>query len=149
MKPCMRIFSVFPERILIRPRNTRLSLESETFKLVADLIKTVLRYSKASGMQTFGLTKECLRSDSPPYDIHRLDSPPLFPRDHSSRRDVRESAKEAKKGILDVRSMSDLRGILPGHLAQIEEEERDIYREHMVVVNGWSTFIYCPRGFCF
>ncbi|CCM03793.1 uncharacterized protein FIBRA_05941 [Fibroporia radiculosa] len=87
---------------------------------------------------------EFLRADSPLAELVRLDSPPLFPKD---RHPGRQSSSDVvlRECVSTLSSLSDLPSLIPEVDLREEDEEEELYREHMIVVDGWHAFT-CPSS---
>lgn len=82
-----------------------------------------------------------IRADSPTYEPLRYVSPPLFPREQNPG-GMRGSASTSGR-LQDIKDLSSI--------VQIAEdpdkgESVELYKEHMVVINGWSGYMRLYRA---
>lgn len=118
-------------------RNIRLGLGPDKLKAVADLVKTVSGSFLAEQKDFWPRAKQFVYANSPPYNVTRLDSPPLFPRDCHPGHEPAASVGEKDNSIRGAR---DILNLLPSKPLAVEDDrETDLYKEHMAIVNGWST----------
>ena len=75
------------------------------------------------------------------YGVPQLASPPLFPRG----RQPGSTLSTGSVGNLGLKEMKDLGSIvMPGRLDS--EDNSDIYKDHMTMVDGWGVcMLYIPR----
>ncbi|KAJ7739636.1 hypothetical protein DFH07DRAFT_839946 [Mycena maculata] len=80
----------------------------------------------------------CARPDSPPVPSRVPEPPfiPIFPRRHRAGNGIREH----DTGLTDIISLPAV--ILPP--AKVEELEPDLYKQNMVIVNGWHAYKSSP-----
>lgn len=111
----------------------RFGMDYETHISVKQVIETQPGISRVpKSYSTVDLAGHFLRSDSPPLEIPRLDSPPIFPR--HERPGATRSRLSASHDSNTRDTLSSLKPV------KIEEEDIDMYKQHMMVVDGWRTY---------
>lgn len=78
-----------------------------------------------------------MRCDSPPIHFTPLDSPPLFPRDRRPGHRPSSNVDTASYGIGGVRDLSQVLSRV-----DVDEKEDELYKQHMVIVNGWGRVYF-------
>lgn len=125
-------------------RGRKLVIESDGLASLRSYFQQTLPQGRASSHKTTdnAYVASFLTGDgtaSPTYDSPRYASPPLFPRDRNPGGSRFGSANEAggPHGIQELGSLV--------HAAEDPDrgEAADLYKEHMVVVDGWSE---CMRN---
>ena len=104
-------------------------------KDIAALFKSVafLSSREPASSDVHEEAKAFLRADSPPIELPRMASPPLFPRDRQPGYNASSRTSLAGHGLGDL---ADLPAIVPT-AAPGDETEEELYKQHMVVVDGW------------
>ncbi|KZT30993.1 hypothetical protein NEOLEDRAFT_1238155 [Neolentinus lepideus HHB14362 ss-1] len=88
---------------------------------------------------------EFLRTSSPPPALHLEEEfVPLFPRSRHPKAGP-SSKDDQKTTSLGLGSMVDLPAMIP-RVEVIEEEERDLFKQHMKVIDGWNAYVHSPSS---
>ncbi|PCH39205.1 hypothetical protein WOLCODRAFT_167851 [Wolfiporia cocos MD-104 SS10] len=82
--------------------------------------------------------QDFLRSESPPITFTHLDTPPIFARDQNPGYKKDRCSVNATGRIFGIEDTSDLPSLVPK--AQISDDEEELYKQHMVVVDGWHAY---------
>lgn len=114
-------------------RGVRYSIDKEIYDSVTHLVNQIAGATRATeDMVIDGNTRPSrafLRDDSPPFgELQERMSPPIFPVNVSRQLQITGPGKPP-----DIRSL--------GFIKKVEfiNDEEDIAKEHMRVINGWST----------
>ena len=108
-------------------RNLRPTIDSETHSLMLKLYKSVPRLISSQTFTDSFQPNTFLRSDSPVPVIPHTEFVPIFPRVPKT--------SVSRKGSVPA-SFSDLSLLLPV-FEDVETDEKDLYKQHMIVVDGW------------
>ncbi|GBE77464.1 hypothetical protein SCP_0103390 [Sparassis crispa] len=116
------------------------SMNAETYAAVTESIRFAARQlnSRDSAPGDNAYARDFLRADSPIPMPAQLDSPPLFARDRLPGH--RPNALVSYPHPAGLKSMSDLPALVPKVEIKKEDEEEDLYKEHLIVVNGWQAY---------
>ncbi|TCD70106.1 hypothetical protein EIP91_004835 [Steccherinum ochraceum] len=115
--------------------NMRLQLDPDDVDAMKDLLKTIPSLSRKQDQEQNPHVAAFLRTDSPVFQVPRLQSPPLFSRDRNPGYD----AGSPKAGM---KSMRDIVTFLPRQPLDVDNPAAsDLYEEHMAVIDGWTTYV--------
>ncbi|KDQ63007.1 hypothetical protein JAAARDRAFT_202531 [Jaapia argillacea MUCL 33604] len=119
--------------------NLKLQLEPPTQELIRKFLKVIPSLSRPRQPQVNRNVQEFLRAESPPLNQIRYASPPIFARDcrPGSSRPLGVPHPSGLKGMMDISAM------MPK--VKVEEENEDLYMQHMLVVDGWRESIHPLR----
>ena len=117
-------------------RQLKLPMDGQMQKNMMALFRSVEPLSRrtAATSDVHEEAKAFLRAASPPVELPRMASPPLFPRDRRPGNNAPSSG--AYMTNLGLGDLTDLPAIVPA-VAPGDEAEEELYKQHMVVVDGW------------
>ncbi|KAL4251505.1 hypothetical protein ABKN59_005052 [Abortiporus biennis] len=125
-------FAEIPPMDLNDVLDLRLPVESDVHLSTMQLIQSIPRNTRNVTPATENsLTEEFIRLDSPPLDTIGLDSPPIFSRDR------KPGGSTGLQTKLDISKICEM---IPHKTLEVEDDMEDLYKEHMVVVNGWQCY---------
>ncbi|KII93076.1 hypothetical protein PLICRDRAFT_694319 [Plicaturopsis crispa FD-325 SS-3] len=116
------------------------AIDAPMQKAMLDLFKTIPALSRPPPEPYVNshITDFLNGSERPPQSlVARPISPPIFPR---NRNPGSKPAPDAPSSL--SQSVGHLASVLP--LVEVEDEDRDLYKQHMVVVDGWQTYASSP-----
>jgi hypothetical protein len=125
---CARFFIVLRLPLTRWIRNVRPAIESTTRTYILSLFKSA--NPPAQSTEINGHVTSFLRADSPPLQIQRPLSPPLFPRSKAS-------PDSLWAGISNAKDIVGRLNAVPAPV--LEELEDDVDNVNMSIVDGWST----------
>lgn len=124
-------------------RQIKLPIDAQTHVGVLQLLKGVPAISSSSAKDDDVNSHRAafLRAESPPLQPIRLCSPPIFSR--SLQTGYRPSTTTTSKHSLAPEAIADLPELVPKAVMKPDDDEDDLYKQHMVVVNGWRKSRLC------
>jgi hypothetical protein len=136
-EPPVTIFAVIA--LIIVYRNLRPAMDSKTYSSIISLYKSVPLMFPPQIQHINSHVDAFLHSDSPPPVLPPHEFVPMFTR--VGRLDGAQTFDTLKSSHPSIpNGLSDLPSMLP-ELEAVDGEDNSIYKQHMIVVDGWRKFL--------
>ena len=122
-------------------RGHKLAIDPNTRNSVRELIQRSLPQRTASGNRDNAHVESFLLAegdDGPSIDLARFTSPPIFSKERQLGRASVQDHSATSRGL---QGWQDLPAVIIPAKPIDDEEEDDIFKQHLVVVNGWGEYM--------